>query len=219
MSPWIRPPWIRRPWIRPPWIRPPWIRPPWIRPPWNRPSAREATLRKRRERDRDRSTRESSEQRGSRLSTRRLADRERAGARGGSETATQREVRLARGRIADRSRRVSQSQSTEEREARLHQLRVTQQQSIATEGERPVFSRLGARRIGESLLNQQRIATETSEEIEARRARDRRNHMDLKTAEVPLFQQTCVRFEMRQVSVFLGVSQKCKESFTVQHST
>ena len=45
---------------------------------------------------------------------------------------------------------------------------------------------------------QQRIATETSEEIEARRARDRRNHMDLKTAEVPLFQQTCVRFKMRQ---------------------
>ena len=42
------------------------------------------------------------------------------------------------------------------------------------------------------------IATETSEEIEARRARDRRNHMDLKTAEVPLFQQTRVRFKMRQ---------------------
>ena len=62
--------------------------------------------------------------------------------------------------------------------------------------ERPVFSRLGARRIGELLLNQQRrerlrvaqqqrIATETSEEIEARRARDRRNHMDLKTAAIP----------------------------------
>ena len=42
------------------------------------------------------------------------------------------------------------------------------------------------------------IATETSEEIEARRTRDRRNHMDLKTAEVPLFQQTRVRFKMRQ---------------------
>ena len=42
------------------------------------------------------------------------------------------------------------------------------------------------------------IATETSEEIEARRARDRQNHMDLKTAEVPLFQQTRVRFKMRQ---------------------
>ena len=42
------------------------------------------------------------------------------------------------------------------------------------------------------------IATETSEEIEARRAQDRRNHMDLKTAEVPLFQQTRVRFKMRQ---------------------
>ena len=47
---------------------------------------------------------------------------------------------------------------------------------------------------------QQRIATETtSEEIEARRARDRRNHMDLKTDEVPLFQQTCVHFKMRQL--------------------
>ena len=73
------------------------------------------------------------EQREARLSRRRLADRERARACRGSETATQREVRLARRRIADRSRRVSQSQSTEEREARLHQLRVTQQQRIATE--------------------------------------------------------------------------------------
>ena len=54
----------------------------------------------------------------------RLADRERARARRGSETATQREVRLARRRITDRIRRVSQSQSIEEREARLHQLRV-----------------------------------------------------------------------------------------------
>ena len=87
-------------------------------------SAREAALRKRRERDRDRRTRESSEQREAQLSRRRLADRERARARRGSETATQREVRLARRRIADRSRRVSQSQSTEEREARLHQLRI-----------------------------------------------------------------------------------------------
>ena len=67
-------------------------------------------------------------------------------------------------------RRIA-TESAEEREARLQQLRVAQQQ---------------------------RIATETSEEIEARRARDIRNHMDLKTAEVPLFQQTCVCFKMRQ---------------------
>ena len=87
-------------------------------------TAREAALRKRRERDRDRRARESSEQREARLSRRRLADRERARARCGSETATQREVRLARHRIADMSRRVFQSQSIEEREARLHQLRV-----------------------------------------------------------------------------------------------
>ena len=87
-------------------------------------SAREAALRKIRERDRDRRARESSEQREARLSRRKLADRERARARRGSETATQWEVRLARRRIADRSRRVSQSQSIEEREASLHQLRV-----------------------------------------------------------------------------------------------
>ena len=87
-------------------------------------SAREAALRKIRERDRDRRARENSEQREARLSMHRLTDRERARARSGSETATQREVRLARRRIADRSRRVSQSQSIEEREARLHQLRV-----------------------------------------------------------------------------------------------
>ena len=67
-------------------------------------------------------------------------------------------------------RRIT-TESAEEREARLQQLRVAQQQMIATE---------------------------TSEEIEARRARDRRNHMDLKTSEVPLFQQTRVRFKMRQ---------------------
>ena len=64
------------------------------------------------------------------------------------------------------------TESAEESEARLQQLRVAQQQRIATET--------------------------TSEEIEARRARDRRNRMDLKTAEVPLFQQTCVDFKMRQ---------------------
>ena len=87
-------------------------------------SAREAALGKRIERDRDRRARESSEQREARLSMHRLADRERARARRGSETATQKEVRLARRRIADRSRRVSQSQSIEEREARLHQLRI-----------------------------------------------------------------------------------------------
>ena len=67
-------------------------------------------------------------------------------------------------------RRIA-TESAEEREARLQQLWVAQQQ---------------------------RIATETSEEIESRRARDRRNHMDLKTAEVPLFQQTRVCFKMRQ---------------------
>ena len=97
------------------------------------------------------------QQREARLSRRRLADRERARARRGSETATQREVRLARRRIADRSRRVSQSQSTEEREARLHQLRVTQQQRIATE-ERE--ARLQQVRV----TQQQRIATESTEE-------------------------------------------------------
>ena len=87
-------------------------------------SAREAALCKRRERDRNRRARESSEQREARLSRRKLADRERTRARRRSETATQRDLRLAKRRIADRSRRVSQSQSTEEREARLHQLRV-----------------------------------------------------------------------------------------------
>ena len=111
----------------------PWIRQPWISSAMESSSVdssavdssvREAALRKRRERDRDRRARESSEQREARLSRRRLADRERTRAHRGSETATQREVRLARRRIADRSRRVSKSQSTEEREARLHQLRV-----------------------------------------------------------------------------------------------
>ena len=72
----------------------------------------------------------------------------------------QREVRLARRRIADRSRRVSQSQSTEEREARLHQLQVTQQQRIATESTEEREARLQQMRI----TQQQRIATESTEE-------------------------------------------------------
>ena len=75
-------------------------------------------------------------------------------------------------------RRIA-TESAEEREARLQQLRVAQQQRIATET--------------------------TSEEIEARRARDRRNHMDLKTAEVPLFQQTC-SFQDEAISLY---TQKC----------
>ena len=82
---------------------------------------------------------------------RRLADRERARARRGSETATQREVRLAR------SRRVSQSQSTEEREARLHQLRVTQQQRIATEKREARLQQVRVTQL-------QRIATESTKE-------------------------------------------------------
>ena len=71
----------------------------------------------------------------------------------------QREVRLARRRIADRSRCVSQSQSTEEREARLHQLRVTQQQRIATESTEEREARLQQMRI----TQQQRIAESTEE--------------------------------------------------------
>ena len=70
------------------------------------------------------------------------------------------EVRLARRRIADRSRRVSQSQSTEEREARLHQLRVTQQQRIATESTEEREARLQQVRV----TWQQRIATESTDE-------------------------------------------------------
>ena len=81
-----------------------------------------------------------------------------------SETATQMEVRLARRRIADRSRRVSQSQSTEERAARLHRLRVTQQQRIATESTEEREARLQQVRV----TRQQRIATESTEEREAR---------------------------------------------------
>ena len=101
------------------WIRQPWNRPTWIRPLWIHPPEKLHALRKRRERDRNvRVLNKGSDSR------RRLADRERARARRGSETATQREVRLVMRRIADRSRRVSQSQSIEEREARLHQLRL-----------------------------------------------------------------------------------------------
>ena len=95
--------------------------------------------------------------------------------------------------------RVTQQQriateSTEEREACLQQVRSAQDRRIATESAEEREARLQQLRV----TQQQRIATETSEEIEARRARDRRNHMDLKTAEVPLFQQTRVHFKMRQ---------------------
>ena len=80
--------------------------------------------------------------------------------------------------------RVTQQQriateSTEEREARLQQVRSAQDRRIATESAEEREARLQQLRVAQ----QQRIATETSEEIEARRARDRRNHMDLKTAD------------------------------------
>ena len=78
------------------------------------------------------------------------------------------------------------TESTEEREARLQQVRSTQDRRITTESAEEREAHLQQLRVAQ----QQRIATETSEEIEARCARDRRNHMDLKTAEVPLFQQT-----------------------------
>ena len=87
-------------------------------------SAREAALRKRRERDRDVRVLNKGRLDSLGAELQKVADRESARARRGLETATQREVRLARRRIADRSRRVSQSQSIEEREARLHQLRL-----------------------------------------------------------------------------------------------
>ena len=87
------------------------------------------------------------------------------------------------------------TESMEEREARIQQVRSAQDRRIATESAEEREARLQQLRVAQ----QQRIATETtSEEIEARRARHRRNHMDLKTAEVPLFQQTHVRFKMRQ---------------------
>ena len=69
-------------------------------------------------------------------------------------------LELASRRIADKSRRVSQSQSTEEREACLHQLRVTQQQRIATESTEEREARLQQMRV----TQQQRIATESTEE-------------------------------------------------------
>ena len=114
---WIRPPWriVQRGFVRHGIVQRGFVR---------RRLIRQRSCTSKKKRKGDRRARESSEQRKARLSRRRLADRERARARRGTETATQREVRLARRRIADRSRRVSQSQSTEEREACLHQLRV-----------------------------------------------------------------------------------------------
>ena len=106
------------------------------------------------------------------------------------------------------------AESTEEREARLQQVRSTQDRRIATESAEEREVRLQQLRVAQ----QQRIATETSEEIEARRVRDRRNHMDLEIAEVPLFQQTRVRFKMRQFhsrlkSVCVPRCVTCLESF------
>ena len=68
-------------------------------------------------------------------------------------------------------------------------MRSAQDQRIATESAEKREARLQQLRVAQ----QHRIATETSEDFEATRARDRRNHMDLETAEVPLFQQTRVR--------------------------
>ena len=110
-----------------------------------------------------------------------------------TESMEEREARLQQVRSVQ-DRRIA-TESAEEREARLQQVRSAQDRRIATESAEEREARLQQLRVAQ----QQRIATETtSEEIEARRARHRRNHMDLKTAEVPLFQQTHVRFKMRQ---------------------
>ena len=109
-----------------------------------------------------------------------------------TESMEEREARLQQVRSAQ-DRRIA-TESAEEREAHLQQVRSAQDRRIATESAEEREAHLQQLRVAQ----QQRIATETSEEIEARRARHRRNHMDLKTAEVPLFQRTRVRFKMRQ---------------------
>ena len=110
------------------------------------------------------------------------------------------EVRLQQLR-ANQQQRIS-LESTEEREAHLHQVRVDQRLRRATESaeEREV-------RIQQLHVEQQeRLRHETLEEREARHARDRQNHMQLQTPELPLFQQPHVRTKMTQFHSRLGDS-------------
>ena len=142
-----------------------------------------------------------------------------------TESAEEREARLQQLRVVQQQRITAES--AEERVARLQQLRFSQQQRITGQQVRSTQDRRIATESAEErearlqqlrVAQKQRIATETSEEIEARRARDRRNHMDLETAEVPLFQQTRVRFKMRHFhsrlkSVCVPRCVTCLESF------
>ena len=164
---------------------------------------REARLQQLRVAHQQRVSAESAEEREARLHQLRVAQQQRVSA----ESAEEREARLHQLRVVQQQRITAES--AEERVARLQQLRFGQQQRItaeSTEESQQARSAQDRRIATESaeerearlqqlrVAQQQSIATETSEDI----ARDRQNHMDLKTAEVPLFQQTCVCFKMRQ---------------------
>ena len=69
--------------------------------------------------------------------------------------------------------------TTEERQARLQQVRINQQQRIAAETTEEREAHLQQLQVRQ----QERLAYETPEEIEARRARDRQNHVQVDTSE------------------------------------
>ena len=92
------------------------------------------------------------------------------------ETQEEREARLEQVRVYQQQRLATETQ--EEREARLEQLRVCQQQRLATETEEEREARLEQLRV----CKQQRIASESPDETETRRQRDREGH----TQQVPM---------------------------------
>ena len=135
-----------------------------------------------------------------------------------AETPEERDARLHQLRVGQQQRRAAETQ--EERDARLHQLRVGQQQRRAAETQEERDARLHQLRVGQ----QQRRAAETQEERDARLHQLRVGQQQRRAAEIqaervqPLLHQPAVRFKMSKFHSVMAALQvttcvTCMERF------
>ena len=100
-------------------------------------------------------------------------------------------------------------ETTEEREARLLQLRVSLEQRLAAETLEEREARLLQLRVGQ----QQRLAAETPQETEARRLRDRQNHMEPTSHEHPSVRTKMSKFHSTLAALQVSTCVTCMERF------
>ena len=111
-----------------------------------------------------------------------------------SETTGQREARLHQLRVTVQQRLASET--AEQREVRLHQLSTMAQQRLASE----IPEQREARLQQLTVTAQQRLASKTPEDREARLQQDRETHIQRRypaTSEFPLLQQPGVHSKMK----------------------